>query len=151
MKRGSFARSDSRRGRRAQAGGPLRSGPRRTKGRAPTGSLAGLLAAAAAWGVVACGPSGQDGAGTDPLVKRGRAVYAANCTACHAHDPCRDGNLGPAIAGSSRELLEARVLHGTYPPGYAPKRDTKAMIPLPHLEGEIDALAAYLGAADCSG
>ena len=123
----------------------------RDKGRGNgMGVRVGVLAWAAVWVVLACGPSGEDGAGGDPLVKRGRAVYAANCTACHAHDPCRDGNLGPAIAGSSRELLEARVVHGTYPPGYTPKRDTKAMIPLPHLEGEIDALAAYVASVACA-
>ena len=124
-----------------------------TRGRtagALAGALTATLACTAAWGVLACGPSGEGGAGGDSLARRGRAVYAANCTACHAHDPCRDGNLGPAIAGSSRELLEARVVHGTYPPGYTPKRDTKAMIPLPHLEGEIDALAAYVASVACA-
>ncbi len=124
----------------------------RRGGHARRGILAPIAAAGllAGVGVLACGPAGEEGAGGDGLARRGRAVYAANCTACHAHDPCRDGNLGPAIAGSSRELLEARVLHGSYPPGYTPKRDTRAMIPLPHLEGEIDALAAYLGSVECS-
>ena len=36
------------------------------------------------------------------------------------------------------------MLRNEYPPGYAPKRDTKAMIPLVHLEPELPALAAYL-------
>ena len=49
---------------------------------------------------------------------RGRQVYAANCTACHHVDPTLDGTMGPAIAGSSRELLVARVLGGDYPSGY---------------------------------
>ena len=75
---------------------------------------------------------------------RGARVYAANCIACHNPDPTQDGVLGPAVAGSSLELLEARVLRGEYPPGYTPKRDTKAMIPLPHLAPDIPALTAYL-------
>jgi hypothetical protein len=55
-----------------------------------------------------------------------------------------DGTLGPAIAGSSRELLVARVLRGDYPAGYTPKRSSKVMPPMPFLQNEIDALHAYL-------
>jgi len=78
------------------------------------------------------------------LVKRGRAVYLSNCIACHNPDPSQDGAIGPANAGSSEALLEAKVIHNTYPPGYTPKRDSNAMIPLPHLEKDIPALHAYL-------
>jgi mono/diheme cytochrome c family protein len=88
---------------------------------------------------------------TDPaavLVKRGEQLYQTNCTACHAREPGRDGPVGPAVAGASLELLEAKVLRNEYPPGYTPKRDTKAMIPLVHLEPELPALAAYLGRAE---
>ena len=67
-----------------------------------------------------------------------------NCIARHHRDPTQDGGLGPAVAGSSYELLEARVLHATYPPGYTPKRDTRLMVPQTHLEPEIPALTAYL-------
>ena len=93
-----------------------------------------LLAALAA----GCGDGG------DP-VSRGRQVYAANCTACHHVDPSLEGTLGPAIVGSSRALLEARVLGAAYPPGYAPKRDSELMQPLPYLRDQIGDLAAYLG------
>ncbi|MGH0035969.1 MAG: c-type cytochrome [Myxococcota bacterium] len=78
------------------------------------------------------------------LVARGRSVWMSNCIACHAQDPALDGALGPAVIGASHELLEARVLRAEYPEGYTPKRDSKIMIALPHLEGEIDALHAYL-------
>lgn len=80
----------------------------------------------------------------EDLAARGRAVYMANCIACHNPDPTQIGALGPEIAGSSRELLEGRVLHARYPEGYKPKRDTAQMVALPHLENEIDALTAYL-------
>jgi mono/diheme cytochrome c family protein len=79
--------------------------------------------------------------------QRGRAVYAGVCIACHNPDPRQDGALGPAVAGASRELLEARVLHAKYPPGYTPKRTTQAMPAMPHLGGKIDDLAAFL--AEC--
>ena len=80
----------------------------------------------------------------DDLVARGELIYNVNCIACHHRDPAQDGGLGPPIAGASFELLEARVLRAEYPPGYEPKADTRLMIPLPHLEPEIKALAAFL-------
>lgn len=78
------------------------------------------------------------------LAARGRSIYMANCIACHSQDPSMDGALGPAVMGSSRELLEARVVRGEYPAGYTPKRESRVMIALPHLEPELDALAAFL-------
>lgn len=80
----------------------------------------------------------------EELIEAGRSVYNANCIACHGIDPTRDGALGPAVAGSSVELLEARVLRGEYPPGYEPKRPSRVMVALPHLEPKIPELAAYL-------
>lgn len=80
----------------------------------------------------------------EQLVEAGRSVYNANCIACHGVDPTRDGALGPAVAGSSLELLEARVVRGEYPPGYQPKRPSRVMIALPHLESKLPELAAYL-------
>jgi len=77
-------------------------------------------------------------------LQRGRAVYLANCIACHNNDPAKDGPIGPAIKGSTKELLEARVLRNGYPPNYRPKRSTKAMPQFPFLESEIPYLAAYL-------
>ena len=71
----------------------------------------------------------------------------ANCITCHNPDPTQPGASGPEIAGSSRVLIEARVLHASYPPGYTPKRTTKAMHPLPYLVSAIDDLAAFLAAA----
>ena len=77
-------------------------------------------------------------------VERGRRVYLANCITCHNPDPTRPGSAGPEIAGASRELLKARVIRATYPPGYTPKRTTHAMIALPYLAQRIDDLAAFL-------
>ncbi|HET9235256.1 MAG TPA: cytochrome c [Candidatus Eisenbacteria bacterium] len=102
-----------------------------------------LLASAA--GLLACGggsntptPSGNG----DP--ERGRRVYMATCIACHNVDPSRDGAIGPAIKGASRELLEARILNASYPPGYTPKRKTALMPKQPQLAKDIPDLAAYL-------
>lgn len=78
------------------------------------------------------------------LELRGKGSYMANCTACHNPDPRLVGSVGPQISGSSLELVRARVLHQTYPPGYKPKRTSALMPPLPFLENDIPALHAYL-------
>ncbi len=80
----------------------------------------------------------------DPDWERGRAVYVANCVACHNNDPAKDGPIGPALKGSPQELLESRVLRTEYPPGYKPKRDTKVMPTFPFLKTEIPYLTVYL-------
>lgn len=78
------------------------------------------------------------------LRSRGQAVYSANCIACHNPDPSMDGGIGPAIAGSSLALIEARVMRNEYPEGYTPKRDTRAMIALPYLENDLAAIVTFL-------
>jgi mono/diheme cytochrome c family protein len=84
--------------------------------------------------------SGPDTANAE----RGRQVYLAQCTVCHGSDPAQAGPVGPPIKRASRELLEAKVLRGTYPEGYKPQRPTALMPPQPALAPEIPALAAYL-------
>ncbi len=78
------------------------------------------------------------------LISRGRVVYQSNCIACHNPNPKMNGSQGPIVYGSSKELLQARVVHGNYPAGYTPKRTTSLMPPLPHLSNDIDALSAFL-------
>lgn len=77
---------------------------------------------------------------------KGKRIYQANCIACHNMDPKQKGAIGPEVWGASKALLEARVLHGTYPEGYQPKRTTRTMVPLPHLKNDIDSLQLYLNA-----
>jgi mono/diheme cytochrome c family protein len=92
----------------------------------------------------ACGK--KDAAGGDPQVTKGRGLYAAHCIACHNSNPSVDGTLGPAIKGSSLDLLKARVIHGNYPPGYTPKRATKLMVKLPLTDEDVEAVYAFLNA-----
>jgi mono/diheme cytochrome c family protein len=94
--------------------------------------------------------SGGD-AKVDTPAARGEKIYKNICATCHGVDPNHDGTVGPAIAGSSLELVEAKVLHGEYPPGYKPKRETSLMTPLPHLKQYVPDLAAYLQAAAAKG
>ncbi len=78
------------------------------------------------------------------LESKGKAVFVANCTTCHNPDPNLAGSIGPDVAGSSLELITARVLHQSYPPSYKPKRSSSLMTALPFLEKDIPALHAYL-------
>jgi mono/diheme cytochrome c family protein len=100
----------------------------------------GLLGA----GGVALALAACTGETLGPEAERGRQIYLSQCTACHATNPAQPGPVGPEVKGSSRALLEAKVLRGTYPPGYSPKRPTSVMPPQPHLASELPALAAYL-------
>ena len=93
--------------------------------------------------VFACS-DGNEGAGVSPLAAQGKRVYQNVCIACHHGDPNEDGSLGPAVAGASAELLEARVVRGEYPPGYTPKRPGEVMPRFEYLADQIPALAAYL-------
>jgi mono/diheme cytochrome c family protein len=102
------------------------------------GRVLALLALTAT--LAACSDQGT----LSPEAERGRQVYLAQCSACHSTDPARDGPLGPALKGSSRELLEARLLRGTYPAGYKPKRPSAVMQPMPQVAGSLDDLGAYL-------
>ena len=91
-------------------------------------------------GAAACG----EPAPSSPLAQRGRQVYLAQCIACHSPDPAQAGPVGPPVKGSSRDLLEAKILRGSYPPGYRPKRPTAVMPPQPAVGPEIAALAEFL-------
>jgi mono/diheme cytochrome c family protein len=99
-------------------------------------------------------PIGEAPAASSPepspaeLIEAGRVSYNANCIACHSLDPAKDGALGPAIAGASLEVLEARVLRAEYPVGYTPKRNTRVMVALPHLEPRLKELDAYLNSLE---
>ena len=98
----------------------------------------------------AAGPSGSASSpGAVPMAvagdpTKGRQIWLGQCVACHNADPGKDGPIGPAVKGASKDLLEARVVQATYPPGYKPKRETKVMPPRPDLVASIPDLAAYL-------
>lgn len=100
------------------------------------------LAMVAVAAAIACdrGPSVE----LSEAAQRGRKVYLNVCIACHNADPAKDGTLGPNLAGSTRELIEWRVVRGTYPPGYTPKRPTNAMPAFPHLAADVDDLYAFV-------
>lgn len=79
-----------------------------------------------------------------PLESNGKATYLSNCIACHNPDPRQAGSVGPDIAFSSLELVEARVTKAQYPAGYKPKRESHMMPAFPQLAKEVPAIHAYL-------
>jgi mono/diheme cytochrome c family protein len=124
---------------------PSRGSRRRARcgGRTATARILSLIIAALV-GVAFAAACGKPR--TLTAADRGEVIYRTNCTSCHNRDPNLPGPLGPAIAGAPRSLIEARVLHGTYPPGYHPQRKSHTMRALPWLDGHIDDLSAYLTA-----
>ncbi len=94
--------------------------------------------------MAACGRDAE----VETAEMRGERVYRNVCATCHGTDPSQDGVLGPAITGSSEQLLRARVMLGGYPPGYTPQLNTQQMVALPHLEPTLADLTAYLAAAE---
>ena len=91
-----------------------------------------------------CGEDTKTPPGSAGDAARGRIVYLAHCVACHNTDPAKVGPLGPPVKGSSRALLEARLVRGSYPPAYPPKRNSTIMQPMPHLASTISDLEAFL-------
>lgn len=98
-------------------------------------------------GLACCIACSESKPAADGAAAQGEKIYKNVCITCHDPDPTREGAVGPALAGSSEELLRAKVLRGEYPPGYSPRRSSKLMPPLPYLEEQIPALAAFLSAA----
>jgi mono/diheme cytochrome c family protein len=78
------------------------------------------------------------------LIEKGRKSYFTYCISCHNSNPKLDGAIGPAIWGSSLELIEAKTQRGEYPAGYKPKRETKAMAVLPFVKDDLAAIHAFL-------
>ncbi len=93
--------------------------------------------------LVACNKS-TESKPVDPLISQGKAVYMSTCIACHNADPKLPGSVGPDIAGSSYELLFARITKAEYPAGYTPKRTSKMMPAFPQHENDVKAIHAYL-------
>ena len=103
--------------------------------------------------LLACGEADEgSGDSANASVERGRTVYQNVCIACHNGNPSVDGSLGPAVAGASLELLEAKVLRGEYPPDYSPKRPGSSVMPRFEFVAEaLPALAAYLAEVEPGG
>ena len=77
-------------------------------------------------------------------IEKGRMVYFANCISCHNINPKKSGSIGPEVYGLSIDVLTQKIISGKYPENYRPKRPSKIMPSMPHLNKEISNLHAFI-------
>ena len=77
-------------------------------------------------------------------IEKGRMVYFANCVSCHNNNPKKPGSIGPEVYGVSIDVLTQKIVYGKYPENYRPKRPSKIMPSMPHLNKEISNLHAFI-------
>ena len=77
-------------------------------------------------------------------IEKGRMVYFANCVSCHNNNPKKPGSIGPEVYGVSIDVLTNKIVSGKYPENYRPKRKSKIMQSMPHLNKEISNLHAFI-------
>ena len=80
-------------------------------------------------------------------IEKGRMVYFANCVSCHNNNPRKPGSIGPEVYGVSIDVLTQKIVSGKYPENYKPKRTSKIMPSLPHLNKEILNLHAFINSS----
>ena len=79
--------------------------------------------------------------------EKGRMVYFANCVSCHNNNPKKPGSIGPVVYGVPIEVLTQKIISGKYPKNYRPKRTSKIMPLMPHLNSEILNLYAFINSS----
>ena len=77
-------------------------------------------------------------------IEKGRMLYFANCVSCHNNNPKKPGSIGPEVYGVSIDVLTQKIVSGKYPENYRPKRLSKIMPSMPHLNKEISNLHAFI-------
>ena len=80
-------------------------------------------------------------------IEKGRMVYFANCVSCHNNNPKKPGSIGPEVYGASIDVLAQKIVFGKYPENYRPKRTSKIMPLMPHLNKEISNLHAFINSS----
>ena len=77
-------------------------------------------------------------------IEKGRMVYFANCVSCHNNNPKKPGSIGPVVYGVPIDVLTQKIVSGKYPENYRPKRTSKIMSLMPHLNSEISNLYTFI-------
>ena len=79
---------------------------------------------------------------------KGKRLYMANCIQCHNRDPNLKGSVGPEMIDAPLEVMTSKVMTGVYPdvlpPGFVPKRKSRAMRKIPKLQKDIPAIHAWV-------
>ena len=82
---------------------------------------------------------------TDQIsIQEGKRIYIMTCTKCHNTNPNKAGIIGPDLYSTPLEVFESKVIKGTYPNGYKPKRKTRVMPKFKNLTNKIDAIYNYI-------
>lgn len=74
----------------------------------------------------------------------GKRIYTLTCIKCHNKDPHIKGSIAPDLFTTPREVFHTKVITGTYPDGYTPKRKTKVMPKFKHLTNDVDKIYDYI-------
>tara|TARA_B100000945_G_C19897002_1_gene374354 strand:+ start:78 stop:449 length:372 start_codon:yes stop_codon:yes gene_type:complete len=77
-------------------------------------------------------------------IENGRMVYFANCVSCHNNNPKKPGSIGPELYGVSIDTLTQKIIYGKYPENFRPKRKSKIMPLMPHLNKKISNLHMFI-------
>ena len=77
-------------------------------------------------------------------IEKGRTVYFANCVSCHNNNPKKPGSIGPVVYGVPIDVLTQKIVSGKYSENYRPKRTSKIMPLMLHLNSEISNLYAFI-------
>ena len=77
-------------------------------------------------------------------LEKGKMVYFANCVSCHNNNPKKPGSIGPEVYEVSIDVLTKKIVFGKYPENYIPKRTSKIMPSMPHLNKDISNLHAFI-------
>ena len=77
-------------------------------------------------------------------IEKGRMVYFANCVSCHNNNPKKPGSIGPVVYGVPIDVLTQKIVSGKYSENFRPKRTSKIMPLMPHLNSEILNLYAFI-------
>ena len=80
-------------------------------------------------------------------IEKGRMVYFANCVSCHNNNTKKPGSIGPEVYGVPIDVLTQKIISGKYPENYSPKRKTKIMPLMPHLNKDISNLHAFINSS----
>ena len=80
-------------------------------------------------------------------IEKGRMAYFANCVSCHNNNPKKPGSIGPEVYGASIDVLTQKIVFGKYPENYRPKRTSKIMPLMPHLNKEISNLHVFINSS----
>ena len=79
---------------------------------------------------------------------KGKRIWLSACIQCHNKDPNIKGSIGPEVVDAPYEVMYSKVMTGKYPdklpPGFIPKRKSRAMRKLPQYKNDIPSIYAYV-------